>query len=159
TGEGAPGVGEGPAVSLSPSDQRRGKASSGVGTATTSSAFGNQSAVAHCGEKPRRGHLDRSKTMSKTGLKLMLTGGFVASAFGVIALSVAWATPPKGLTQTLLAGPVTMDEMQVVYQTPAHGVMIKTRGLSDAYVAVNRIVPGGDTGWHSHPGPVFVLIT
>ena len=97
--------------------------------------------------------------MSKTGLKLMFTGAFVASAFGVIALSVAWGTPPKGLSQTLLAGPVTLDEMQVVHQTPAHGVMIKTRGLSDAYVALTRIVPGGDTGWHSHPGPVFVLIT
>jgi quercetin dioxygenase-like cupin family protein len=26
-------------------------------------------------------------------------------------------------------------------------------------VVQNRIAPGGDTGWHSHPGPVLVLIT
>ena len=44
-------------------------------------------------------------------------------------------------------------------QTPDHGVMIKTRGNSDTYVVQLRIAPGGDTGWHSHPGPVFVMIT
>src|SRR5262249_9705786 len=97
-------------------------------------------------------------TMSKLRLKLMLAGVFVAGAFGGIALKVAWATPPKGVTQTLLAGPVELDEIHVVSQTPDHGVMIKTRGLSDAYVVYNRIAAGGDTGWHSHPGPVFVLV-
>src|SRR5262249_3962514 len=69
------------------------------------------------------------------------------------------ATPPKGLAQNLIAGPVVMGEMFAVHQTPEHGVMIKTRGLSNAYVVQNRIAPGGDTGWHSHPGPVFVLVT
>jgi quercetin dioxygenase-like cupin family protein len=98
-------------------------------------------------------------TMSKKTLKLMLAAVFVAGAFGAIALKVAWATPPKGLTQTLIAGPVTLDEIDVISQTPAHGVIINTRGNSDMYVATNTIVPGGDTGWHSHPGPVFVLVT
>ncbi len=97
--------------------------------------------------------------MSKKTLKLMLAGVAVVCAFGAIALKVAWATPTKGFTQTLIAGPVTMDEMHVVRETPAHGVQIKTRGLSDAYVVKNIISPGGDTGWHSHPGPVFVLVT
>jgi quercetin dioxygenase-like cupin family protein len=36
---------------------------------------------------------------------------------------------------------------------------IKTRGLSDEYVRNLIIEPGGDTGWHSHPGPVFALVT
>jgi quercetin dioxygenase-like cupin family protein len=97
--------------------------------------------------------------MSKKTLKLMLAGVLVVCAVGAIALKVAWATPPKGFTQTLIAGPVTMDEMNLVSETPAHGVQIKTRGFSDAYVVQNRIEPGGDTGWHSHPGPVFVLVT
>jgi quercetin dioxygenase-like cupin family protein len=97
--------------------------------------------------------------MSKKTLNTILAAVFVAGAFGVIALRVAWATPPKGLTQTLIAGPVTLGEIQVVNQTPTHGVMINTRGNSDMYVATNTIAPGGDTGWHSHPGPVFVLVT
>jgi quercetin dioxygenase-like cupin family protein len=89
----------------------------------------------------------------------MLVAAFLVGASGVIASKVAWATPPKGVTQTLIAGPVALDDIHVVHQTPAYGVMIKTRGNSDAYVATNTIAPGGDTGWHSHPGPVFVLIT
>jgi quercetin dioxygenase-like cupin family protein len=98
-------------------------------------------------------------TMSKKTLKLMAVGAFVAGAFGVIALRAAWATPPKGLTQALLAGPVLLDDIHVVSQSRKYGVMIKTRGLSDAYVVRNSIAPGGNTGWHSHPGPVFVLVT
>jgi quercetin dioxygenase-like cupin family protein len=98
-------------------------------------------------------------TMSKKALKLTLAGVFVAGAFGAIALRVAWATPPKGFTQIPIAGPVTLDEMDVVSQSPTHGVIINTRGNSDMYVATSTIAAGGDTGWHSHPGPVFVLIT
>jgi quercetin dioxygenase-like cupin family protein len=97
--------------------------------------------------------------MSKRTLTLMLVGAVVLGAIGALASRVARATPPKGLTQTHIAGPVVMDEMQAVNETPEHGVIIKTRGLSDAYVVQNRIAPGGDTGWHSHPGPVFVLVT
>jgi quercetin dioxygenase-like cupin family protein len=99
-------------------------------------------------------------TMSKTGWRLTLAAVFVAGAFsGAITLGVAWATPPKGVVNTLIAGPVVLDDIDVVQQGPNYGVMIKTRGLSDAHVRHLTIAPGGDTGWHSHPGPVFVLIS
>jgi quercetin dioxygenase-like cupin family protein len=91
--------------------------------------------------------------------KFLLAGVLLAGAFGGIALRVAWATPPKGVTNTLIAGPVVLDEIQVVQQDPNYGAMIKTRGLSDAVARNLSIAPGGDTGWHSHPGPVFVLVT
>jgi len=93
-----------------------------------------------------------------TKLMLVLGGACLACASGVVASRVARATPPVGVTQTLLAGPVVLDEINIVTQTPTHGAMVKTRGLSDAYVVHARIAPGGDTGWHSHPGIVFVLI-
>lgn len=76
-----------------------------------------------------------------------------------IALKVARATPGQGNTVTILAGPVLLDEINVVSERRDHGVQIKTRGLSDAYVQRNVVAPGGFSGWHSHPGPVFVLIT
>jgi quercetin dioxygenase-like cupin family protein len=92
--------------------------------------------------------------------KLTFAGVLLAGTLGGIALKVAWATPPKGvITNTLTAGPVVLPEIQVVLEDPNYGAMIKTRGLSDAVVRNVIIAPGGDSGWHLHPGPVFVLVT
>jgi hypothetical protein len=35
----------------------------------------------------------------------------------------------------------------------------KTTGDSDVYVQTNVIQPGGDSGWHSHPGHSLVIVT
>ena len=32
------------------------------------------------------------------------------------------------------------------------------KGVSDVHVLSNTIAPGGSFGWHSHPGPSFVLV-
>ena len=32
-------------------------------------------------------------------------------------------------------------------------------GASDLYVQQNTWQPGGSTGWHTHPGPSFVIVT
>ena len=96
--------------------------------------------------------------MCKKTLRLKLVGVLVVCALGAIALSVARATPPKGFSVPFLAGPATLDEIDVVNETPDYGVQIKTRGLSDGYAAEVVIASGGDSGWHSHPGPVFVLV-
>lgn len=92
-------------------------------------------------------------------VKLLLAGVLVACALGGFALRLAWATPGQGNTVTLLAGPVLLDEMDVQSHSDIFDVKIKTKGLSDAYVQHNVVEPGGYSGWHSHPGPVFVLIT
>ncbi len=73
-------------------------------------------------------------------------------------MRVAWATPGKTISTTIISGPVLMDEVHVVSESPGHGVMIKTRGLSDVYVVQNKILPGGHTGWHSHPGPSIISV-
>jgi quercetin dioxygenase-like cupin family protein len=96
--------------------------------------------------------------MNKMKWKLVLAVVLTACAFGGIAIGIAWATPGQGITTTIISGPVLLDEMQVVRQSPDQGVMIKTRGLSDVYVVHNRIVPGGHTGWHSHPGPSIISV-
>lgn len=35
----------------------------------------------------------------------------------------------------------------------------KTKGLSDLYVQSNTWLPGGSTGWHSHPGHSLIIVT
>ena len=82
-----------------------------------------------------------------------------ALALGVIAallaIGAASATPGAG------ASPTTFGR-----GTLAAGDKIKTdqlkldvRGDLDVVTQTITIAPGGHTGWHSHPGPVFVTIT
>ena len=97
--------------------------------------------------------------MNKVKSKLVLAGVFAACAFGGIAIGVAWATPSQGVTTTILAGPVTFDDIKAMSHVPnEHLAMIMTKGESDVYIVHNKIVPGGQTGWHSHPGISFVTI-
>ena len=97
--------------------------------------------------------------MSKTTkLMLVLAGAFLAYASGVIATRVAQATPPVGVTNTPIAGPVTFGEIHAMTLDRDYTALVKTRGLSDGYVRYLKIAPGGNTGWHSHPGIVFALI-
>lgn len=90
--------------------------------------------------------------------RLMLAGVLVACAFGGFAVGIVWATPGQGISTTIISGPVVLDESHIVTESPDHGVIFKTKGLSDIYVVFNKIVPGGHTGWHSHPGPSIVSV-
>jgi len=96
--------------------------------------------------------------MNTKRLKLMVVGALAACALGGFALGVAWATPGSGITTTIVAGPTLLGEVKVKSESEINGVKIKTEGLSDVYVVHNRIVPGGHTGWHSHPGPSIVSV-
>jgi quercetin dioxygenase-like cupin family protein len=97
-------------------------------------------------------------TMSKMNWKLMLFGVFVACAFGGIAIGIAWATPPLGFFSTLIAGPVALDELDIKVETDTDELELKTKGQWETRVVHISIAPGGHTGWHSHPGPVFVMV-
>ena len=96
--------------------------------------------------------------MSKKTLKLMVSGAFVACALGGFATEIARATEPKDFTATNLVGPVTLDEIHTLIQTPDYGAMIKTRGQSDVYMTHLKLKPGGHGGWHSHPGPSIITV-
>ena len=96
--------------------------------------------------------------MSKMNSKLMLAGALVACALGGIALGSAWVTASSGLTTNIVAGPTPMGEIDVKTQSDINEVKIKTKGVSDVYVVHNTIVPGGHTGWHSHPGPSIISV-
>jgi quercetin dioxygenase-like cupin family protein len=94
----------------------------------------------------------------KMNLKLMLAGALVAGVFGGIALRSAWATTGSGISTTIIAGPTLLGDVDVKSDSDLNQVKIKTKGISDVYVVHNTIVPGGHTGWHSHPGPSIVSV-
>jgi len=100
--------------------------------------------------------------MSRMKSKLLLAGGLIACAFGGIAIGIGWATPPSPpgtITPTVIAGPVELDSMDIKIEDDNYELELKTRGLSDARVVHFRVTPGGYFGWHTHPGPVFVMVT
>ncbi len=73
----------------------------------------------------------------------------------------ALATPSSGFTGTTLAK-ATYGEIfsHVQTQDPQFwNEVIQTKGASDLYVQQNTWQPGGSTGWHTHPGPSFVIVT
>lgn len=96
--------------------------------------------------------------MSTKRLKLMVAAALVICAIGGFAIGIAWATPGSGISTTIISGPVELDATRLVTESPDHGVIFKTKGLSDVYVVSNTIVPGGHTGWHSHPGPSIISV-
>ena len=96
--------------------------------------------------------------MSRRIGKLVLLGLLVAGVCGVIAWRTARATDPDGLTNTPIVGPVAFDEIDTRSHSHDWRVRIATEGLSDVYITHIQIVPGGHSGWHSHPGPSFVTI-
>jgi hypothetical protein len=99
--------------------------------------------------------------MRKRIVKLMLAGLFVFCAFGVITLRPARATDGVGITTVTLAGPIAFDDIDlrtITPTTPPWFAEIETSGLSDVYIVQVTIVPGGHSGWHSHPGPSIVTI-
>jgi hypothetical protein len=75
--------------------------------------------------------------------------------------STLLATPSSGFTGTTLAV-ARFDEIDVKNFNPPPDfwqAKLKTNGRSDVYVQSNVWVPGGTTGWHTHPGHSLILVT
>jgi quercetin dioxygenase-like cupin family protein len=66
---------------------------------------------------------------------------------------VARATPPSDPTSTTL-GRISLGP----FREGSHGFKILSRHPADAVVLTTTIYPGGSTGWHSHPGPAFIVV-
>ena len=89
--------------------------------------------------------------------------GLVAAAIGVgflLMVGAALATPGMGI----LAAPVQArgtlgpNEGPNLVVNSKTGVHLKALGSTNIVTQQIRIAPGGNTGWHSHPGPVLVTV-
>lgn len=92
--------------------------------------------------------------------RLVSTVVLVALGLAAYAGNVT-ATPGSGFGGTTLAKATFGDIVSHVHaDTPQFwNEVIQTRGASDLYVQQNTWQPGGTTGWHTHPGPSFVIVT
>ena len=87
-----------------------------------------------------------------------------AAAAFLLLLTVVTATmgtPASGvISAPILARGDFIDQVDVKLKfTTAHGTAISS-AIAAGEVAVQEITigPGGTTGWHSHPGPVVVVV-
>jgi quercetin dioxygenase-like cupin family protein len=90
----------------------------------------------------------------------VLAGGLAAALLVTVVLSdLARATPSSGSTSTVLGPPALFSPFKIKRKVPSEwGVEIEAKqGLE---VVTQQIVfaVGGQSGWHSHPGPVFIAV-
>ena len=86
-------------------------------------------------------------------------GIVVVTAAAAIPAGFVGATPGSGSTSTLL-GRATFDEEFKVARKAGEDWEVELEAKPALDVAVQRIVfqPGGQSGWHSHPGPVLISV-
>jgi quercetin dioxygenase-like cupin family protein len=82
----------------------------------------------------------------------------VVTGVAVYAAS-ALATDPSGFTAAQQWKGVFGEMDLHVVTMPDHQVKLKTQGISDVYVTRNAIAAGGQSGWHTHPGPSLIMVT
>jgi len=88
-----------------------------------------------------------------TKIRSKRTQILAAAALCAVVSGIALATPPSGVSTTILnGGPIAMGEIHLNDNGDDLDVKLKTKGESDVYVVYNKIAPGGQTGWHMHPG-------
>src|SRR5438105_11922028 len=81
--------------------------------------------------------------MKSKWLWTLVRGVVGASVYGGIAL----ATPPSGLTNVPLARGTDVSEGTIPLQFG-----------TDVAMAQITVVPGGSSGWHSHPGGAIIIV-
>jgi hypothetical protein len=90
--------------------------------------------------------------------RIILTALPAALLAGTLA-AVALASPPSGVTPTLLARG-TYDSFKVRSSPQGPGdFKAEAKAPTDIVVRRHDYAPGSITGWHSHPGPVFITVT
>ena len=74
-------------------------------------------------------------------------------------VAASMASPPQGVTPTLLARG-TYDSFKVrSYPQGADDFKAEAKAPTDIVVRRHDYLPGSSTGWHTHPGPVFITVT
>ena len=84
----------------------------------------------------------------------------VAAALAATGLSTtpASSTPATGFVGTQVARGA-YGEIDLKLKTSDFSLKLDTKGNADIYVTRNAIAIGGQSGWHTHPGPSLITVT
>ncbi len=91
-----------------------------------------------------------SSARLRTGLAI------TAAVVGITAtgVAVADATPSSGLLSVIISRGVVAEEVKITTKA----IKLKTKGSFEIINQNATFQPGGTSGWHTHPGPVFVTV-
>ena len=82
----------------------------------------------------------------------------IVAAFSAIGVAAA-LTPPSMVSGVIFARASFADPTDIKFKIKGQGQeVINVNNAGDTVMQKIVILPGGHTGWHSHPGPVVVLI-
>jgi len=87
-------------------------------------------------------------------MKRILLIAVLVAAAATTGVGVALATAPSGVTATTL-GRISLDP----YHLTSDSFKIFSKDATDTVVVQNTFDPGGSTGWHTHPGPAYIVVT
>jgi quercetin dioxygenase-like cupin family protein len=103
-----------------------------------------------------------------THFKIRILPLLIAPALIVLAAFTAVparATPSCGVVSTNLLDPIPAGDfpsgllnLMCRSNLPGWLLITRVRGDSDLYVTQHVFQPGGQTGWHSHPGPSLITV-
>ena len=86
-------------------------------------------------------------TRTRRGMRLALTTVGLAGLLVAVNAVPGAATPPSGLTNVTLARGTDLSVGTIAFQEG-----------TDIVVAQITVIPGGSSGWHSHPGGAIVVV-
>lgn len=83
----------------------------------------------------------------------------VSLMVGLAAVTLSSASPPSGVTPTLI-GRGTYEPFKVSSAKHAFPLDFTARAKDplDMVVRIHDYLPESSTGWHTHPGPVFITV-
>ena len=85
------------------------------------------------------------------------------AASAALLTTAAFAVPGHATPATGFAAVQTIKgqygDIEANAKTNIFDLKLKTKGDSDLYVVRNSIAPGGQSGWHTHPGPSLITVT
>jgi quercetin dioxygenase-like cupin family protein len=92
-------------------------------------------------------------------MKMRAAAFLAATAAIALITGPATATPGLGVSGTVVARADFADPVDIKFKlTEGNQEVIHAPNAQQTVMQSIVITPGGHTGWHSHPGPVVVLV-